>query len=47
VRVDFEEFRKAPHFSCQMEGWDPETRWPTFSQAAELGIAGAATPADT
>jgi hypothetical protein len=26
----------------QMEGWDPETGWPTFAKLAELGIEWAA-----
>ena len=27
-----------------MEGWDPETGWPTFAKLAELGIEWAAKP---
>lgn len=30
----------------RMEGWDPETGWPTLAKLAELGIEWAARPGD-
>jgi len=47
VRVDPEAFAKARRLYYQMEGWDPETGWPTYARLAELGIEWAAKPGDT
>jgi aldehyde:ferredoxin oxidoreductase len=47
VRIDPEEFGRALRLYHQMEGWDPETGWPTFAKLAELGIEWAAKPGDT
>lgn len=47
VRIDPEQFQKALRLYHQMEGWDPETGWPTFAKLAELGIEWAARPGDT
>jgi aldehyde:ferredoxin oxidoreductase len=47
VRIDPEEFRRALRLYYQMEGWDPDTGWPTFAKLAELGIEWAAKPGDT
>ena len=47
VRVDPEDFARARRLYYQMEGWDPETGWPTFAKLAELGIEWAAKPGDT
>jgi aldehyde:ferredoxin oxidoreductase len=47
VRVDPEGFAKARRLYYQMEGWDPETGWPTYARLAELGIEWAAKPGDT
>ncbi len=47
VRIDPEEFARALRLYHQMEGWDPETGWPTFAKLAELGIEWAAKPGDT
>lgn len=47
VRVEPELFAKALHLYHQMEGWDPETGWPTFAKLAELGIEWAARPGDS
>jgi len=46
VRIDPEQFQKALRLYHQMEGWDPETGWPTFARLAELGIEWAAKPGD-
>ncbi len=46
VRIDPEQFRKALRLYHQMEGWDPETGWPTFARLAELGIEWAAKPGE-
>jgi aldehyde:ferredoxin oxidoreductase len=46
ARVDPEIFRRALRLYHQMEGWDPETGWPTFAKLAELGIEWAARPGD-
>ena len=46
VRVDPEAFAKARRLYYQMEGWDPETGWPTYARLAELGIEWAAKPGD-
>jgi aldehyde:ferredoxin oxidoreductase len=46
VRVDPEQFARALRLYHQMEGWDPETGWPTFAKLAELGIEWAAKPGD-
>ena len=46
VRVDPEGFAKAKRLYYQMEGWDPETGWPTFAKLSELGIEWAARPGD-
>ncbi len=47
VRVEPETFQKALRLYHQMEGWDPETGWPTFAKLAELGIEWAAKPGET
>jgi aldehyde:ferredoxin oxidoreductase len=47
ARIDPETFRRALRLYYQMEGWDPETGWPTFAKLAELGIEWAAKPGDT
>jgi aldehyde:ferredoxin oxidoreductase len=47
VRVDPDTFARALRLYHQMEGWDPETGWPTFAKLAELGIEWAAKPGDT
>ena len=47
VRVEPETFQRALRLYHQMEGWDPETGWPTFAKLAELGIEWAAKPGDT
>jgi aldehyde:ferredoxin oxidoreductase len=47
VRLDPETFARALRLYHQMEGWDPETGWPTFAKLAELGIEWAARPGDT
>lgn len=47
VRVEPETFTRARHLYYKMEGWDPETGWPTFAKLAELGIEWAAKPGDT
>jgi len=46
VRVDPETFAKARRLYYQMEGWDPETGWPSYARLAELGIEWAAKPGD-
>jgi aldehyde:ferredoxin oxidoreductase len=47
VRVEPDLFQHALRLYYQMEGWDPETGWPTFAKLAELGIEWAAKPGDT
>lgn len=47
VRIDPDTFARALRLYHQMEGWDPETGWPTFAKLAELGIEWAAKPGDT
>jgi len=47
VRIDPAAFARALRLYHQMEGWDPETGWPTFAKLAELGIEWAAKPGDT
>jgi aldehyde:ferredoxin oxidoreductase len=47
VRIDPETFARALRLYHQMEGWDPETGWPTFAKLSELGIEWAARPGDT
>jgi aldehyde:ferredoxin oxidoreductase len=47
VRIDPELFARCLRLYYQMEGWDPETGWPTFAKLAELGIEWAAKPGDT
>ena len=47
VRVDPDKFAKAVRLYHQMEGWDPDTGWPTFAKLAELGIEWAAKPGDS
>lgn len=47
VRIDPDTFARALRLYYQMEGWDPETGWPTFAKLAELGIEWAAKPGDT
>ncbi len=46
VRVDPEILKRALQLYSRMEGWDPETGWPTFAKLAELGIEWAAKPGD-
>jgi aldehyde:ferredoxin oxidoreductase len=46
VRVEPETFRRALRLYHQMEGWDPETGWPTFARLAELGIEWATRDGD-
>jgi len=47
VRIDPETFQRALRLYYQVEGWDPETGWPTFAKLAELGIEWAAKPGDS
>jgi len=47
VRIDPDTFARAVRLYHQMEGWDPETGWPTFARLAELGVEWAAKPGDT
>ncbi len=47
VRIDPEVFSRALRLYHQMEGWDPDTGWPTFAKLSELGIEWAARPGDT
>ncbi|HEX9898359.1 MAG TPA: aldehyde ferredoxin oxidoreductase C-terminal domain-containing protein, partial [Candidatus Methylomirabilis sp.] len=47
VRIDPETFARALRLYHQMEGWDPDTGWPTFAKLSELGIEWAARPGDT
>lgn len=47
VRIDPDTFARAVRLYHQMEGWDPETGWPTFAKLAELGIEWAAKPGET
>ena len=47
VRIDPDTFARAVRLYHQMEGWDPETGWPTFAKLAELGVEWAAKPGDT
>jgi len=47
VRLEPETFRRALKLYHQMEGWDPETGWPTFAKLAELGIEWAAKPGES
>jgi aldehyde:ferredoxin oxidoreductase len=47
VRIDPELFQRCLRLYHQMEGWDPDTGWPTFAKLAELGIEWAARPEDT
>jgi len=47
VRIDPGEFGRALRLYSEMEGWDPDTGWPTFAKLAELGIEWAAKPGDT
>jgi aldehyde:ferredoxin oxidoreductase len=47
VRIEPESFAHALRLYHQMEGWDPETGWPTFAKLAELGIEWAAKPGDS
>ena len=47
VRVEPETFQRALRLYHQMEGWDPDTGWPTFAKLAELDIEWAAKPGDT
>ncbi|OGB91982.1 MAG: hypothetical protein A3H39_19210 [candidate division NC10 bacterium RIFCSPLOWO2_02_FULL_66_22] len=47
VRIDPDTFARAVRLYHQMEGWDPETGWPTFAKLAELGIEWAAKPGDS
>jgi len=47
VRIDPDQFARAVRLYHQMEGWDPDTGWPTFAKLAELGVEWAAKPGDT
>jgi len=47
VRVEPETFQRALRLYHQMEGWDPQTGWPTFAKLTELGIEWAAKPGDS
>jgi aldehyde:ferredoxin oxidoreductase len=47
VRIDPDTFARALRLYHQMEGWDPDTGWPTLAKMAELGIEWAAKPGDT
>lgn len=47
VRIDPDAFGRALRLYHQMEGWDPETGWPTFAKLAELGIEWAARPGES
>jgi len=47
VRIEPDTFQRALRLYHQMEGWDPETGWPTFAKLAELGIEWAAKPGDS
>jgi aldehyde:ferredoxin oxidoreductase len=47
VRIDPDAFARALRLYHQMEGWDPETGWPTFAKLAELGIEWAARPGES
>jgi aldehyde:ferredoxin oxidoreductase len=47
VRIDPETFDHALRLYYEMEGWDPETGWPTFAKLAELGIEWAAKPGES
>ena len=47
VRIEPETFQRALRLYHQMEGWDPETGWPTFAKLAELGIEWAARSGET
>ena len=42
VQIDPTDFVDARRLYYQMEGWDPETGWPTYAKLAELGIEWAA-----
>ncbi|HTU02243.1 MAG TPA: aldehyde ferredoxin oxidoreductase C-terminal domain-containing protein, partial [Candidatus Sulfotelmatobacter sp.] len=46
ARIDRGCFQKSLALYYGMEGWDPETGWPTFAKLAELGIEWAAKPGD-
>ncbi len=47
VRIDPDRFARAVRLYHQMEGWDPDTGWPTFAKLAELGVEWAARPGDS
>jgi aldehyde:ferredoxin oxidoreductase len=47
VRIEPDAFQRALRLYYQMEGWDPETGWPTFAKLAELGIEWAAKPGES
>jgi aldehyde:ferredoxin oxidoreductase len=47
VRVDPEALTKARRLYYQMEGWNPDTGWPTYARLAELGIEWAAKSEET
>ena len=47
VRVEPETVQRALRLYHQMEGWDPQTGWPTFAKLTELGIEWAAKPGDS
>jgi aldehyde:ferredoxin oxidoreductase len=46
-RIEPEMFQRALRLYYGMEGWDPDTGWPTFAKLAELGIEWAAKPGDS
>ena len=46
-RIDPDTFQRALRLYYQMEGWNPDTGWPTFAKLAELGIEWAARPGDS
>ncbi len=47
VRVEPDAFQRALRLYHQLEGWDPETGWPTYAKLVELGIEWAAKPGDS
>jgi len=46
VRIDPDTFARTLRLYHQIEGWDPNTGWPTFAKLTELGIEWAARPGD-
>lgn len=47
VRLEPEAFQRALRLYHQIEGWDPESGWPTFAKLTELGIEWAAKPGES